>query len=611
MQVPSVARRVTIAPYHTMSRFDREIICRTSTPAPDGANGLVARLSGIVGKRHVLTDPRAMRRFTTGFRTGHGDALAVVRPGSLVELWRVLEHIVATDAILIMQAANTGLTGGSTPNGHYDRPVILVSTTRLDGLHLLAEGRQVICLPGSTLHQLERRLRPLGREPHSVIGSSCIGASVMGGVCNNSGGALVRRGPAYTELALYARIDEDGKLRLVNHLGIDLGADPETMLDRVARGDFSPDDIDMQPGRVASDGGYAEHVRKIDEPSPARFNADPSRLFEASGSAGKAVLFAVRLDTFPIETGTRTFYIGTNDTAELTALRRAVLGDAMPLPIAGEYMHREAFDIASVYGRDMFFAIRALGTDRLPALFAAKARFDAIADRLPFGPHQASDRLMQFASRFLPRHLPQRMRAYRDRYEHHLMLKVPADGVAPTRALIGRMFPSADGDAFECTEDEAERAFLHRFVAAGAAVRYRTAHRRDVGEIVALDIALRRDDPDWFEHLPEDIARPILKRLYYGHFLCHVLHQDYIVAKGTDPVALEERMWELLDRRGAEYPAEHNVGHLYRAKPALAAHYRNLDPTNSLNPGIGHMPKGRGWSTDAAGHGTGCAAPHR
>jgi D-lactate dehydrogenase len=53
-----------------------------------------------------------------------------------------------------------------------------------------------------------------------VIGSSCIGASVIGGICNNSGGSLVQRGPAYTEMSLYARIDENGKLTLVNHLGL-------------------------------------------------------------------------------------------------------------------------------------------------------------------------------------------------------------------------------------------------------------------------------------------------------------------------------------------------------------------------------------------------------
>ena len=54
-------------------------------------------------------------------------------------------------------------------------------------------------------------------------------------------------------------------------------------------------------------------------------------------------------------------------------------------------------------------------------------------------------------------------------------------------------------------------------------------------------------------------------------------------------------MWALLDARRAEYPAEHNVGHLYVAKPALADFYRQLDPSNSLNPGIGHTARGKNW----------------
>jgi len=51
-----------------------------------------------------------------------------------------------------------------------------------------------------------------------------------------------------------------------------------------------------------------------------------------------------------------------------------------------------------------------------------------------------------------------------------------------------------------------------------------------------------------------------------------------------------------LDARGAEYPAEHNVGHLYPAKPALAAFYQQLDPSNTFNPGIGQTPRTRHWS---------------
>lgn len=122
-------------------------------------------------------------------------------------------------------------------------------------------------------------------------------------------------------------------------------------------------------------------------------------------------------------------------------------------------------------------------------------------------------------------------------------------------------------------------------------MRYRAAHGNDVEDIVALDFALRRNDREWFEKLPEAVERPIAIKLYYGHFLCHVFHQDYIVRKGNNCLALEHEMWKLLDARGAEYPAEHNVGHLYQAKPALKAFYESLDPCNCFNPDIRQTSK--------------------
>ena len=551
---------------------------------------LLGTLRELVGRRHVLTGARSTRRFARGFRFGGGEVLAVVQPGSLVEQWRVVKACVEAGAIIICQASNTGLTGGSTPYGDYDRPVVLLSTRRLVGVQLIRDGAQVVCLPGATLYELEAKLKPLNREPHSVIGSSCIGASVMGGVCNNSGGALVRRGPAYTELALYARVDEAGRLHLVNHLGIALGGDPEAMLARLEAGDYTPADIDPAEARAASDHHYADHVRAIDAETPARFNADASRLFEASGSAGKVALFAVRLDSFIRDAETHVVYIGTNQPGELTALRRAILGDFKVLPVAGEYMHRTCFDIAARYGKDSYLAIAKLGTDRMPQIFAAKAKFDA----LPFMPAGLSDRVLQWAADRLPNHLPARLCEWRDRYEHHLMLRVTGEGLAEARALLAAHFPSDDGDVFECTAEEGSAAFLHRFAAAGAAIRYRQVHAAEVEDIVALDIALPRNCEDWVERLPPEIEAPILHKLYYGHFLCHVFHQDYIVAKGTDCMALEHAMLPGLDARGAEYPAEHNVGHLYEAKPALRAHYQALDPCNIFNPGIGNTPR-EGW----------------
>jgi D-lactate dehydrogenase len=574
----------------------------TETPiheaAPCGNIEFLGTLKVIVGARHVLTKASATRRFRTGFRFGTGPALAVVRPGSLVEQWKVLQACVAANKIVIMQASNTGLTGGSTPDGDdYDREIVIISTRRIAKVRVIDRGQQVVCFPGATLYQLENTLRPLGREPHSVIGSSCIGASVLGGISNNSGGALIHRGPAFTQMALFARINDQGRIELVNHLGIKLGDDAQTILDRLDRDDFTDTDVEHDPARAGSDHEYVRHVRDIEAPTPSRFNADPTRLFEASGSAGKVMIFAVRLDTFPREQETTTFYIGTNDPAELTNIRRHILAKFSAPPLEGEYLHRVAFDIAEEYGKDTFLAIQILGTRWLPALFGIKGWFDALNVRLSVLPRDLSDRVMQFASRLFPKHLPKKMREYHDKYEHHLILKMAGATIEEARDFLKSFFPSKDGDCFECTASEGEKAFLHRFAAAGAAIRYRAIHRNEVEDIVALDVALRRNDLDWFEHLPADLSKPMHHKLYYGHFFCHVFHQDYIIAKGHNTLDIEHKMWALLDARGAQYPAEHNVGHLYVAKPSLADHYRKLDPCNCFNPGIGKTSKFVRWAS--------------
>jgi len=549
---------------------------------------LVAALVEIVGRGHVYTDPRRSEWYRTGFRSGEGEAEAVVLPGTLLELWKVLQACVTAGKIIIMQAANTGLTEGSTPSGSYDRDVVIINTLRLDKIHVLGGGRQIVSHAGGTLYKLEKLLEPLGRQPHSVIGSSCIGASVVGGVCNNSGGMLLRRGPCFTELSLHAQLRADGSLELANHLGIYLGKTPEEILARLERGDFSEDDIDYGAGR-ASDNSYEGRVRDIAAATPARFNADPGRLYEASGCAGKLAVFAVRLDTFPKEKDEKVYYIGTNDPADLTVLRRRVLTEFSALPISGEYLHRDMFDVAHVYGKDTLLMIHWLGTDYLPKFFSLKGLLDARLNKIRFMPRNLVDRTMQLLGRMLPEALSARMLVFSKQFEHHLILRVEEKSAGETEALLDELF--GRDSWFLCDAAEAKKAMLHRFVAAGAAVRYHAVHEHEVEDIIALDIALRRNDDEWLEKLPPELEKDIVAKLYYGHFFCHVFHQDYIVRKGADAKLLKQDLLRLLDKRGAEYPAEHNVGHLYEAKPALRAFYESLDPTNSFNPGIGKTSK--------------------
>ena len=556
---------------------------------------IINKLKNIVDKRYIITNSLRKQPFTKGWRYGRGEAVAVVKPGTLLEIWKVLQVCVEEEIIIIMQAANTGLTGGSTPYGDdYDRQVLIINTMRIKDIHIINEGKQIVGLTGSTLYELEKILKPYGREPHSIIGSTSIGASIVGGVCNNSGGSLVQRGPAYTELALYAKINQEGKLELINELDIDLGSTPEEIFNNLQNKKYNPSDI-KQTNKLASDDKYSKIVREINKKTPARFNSDPRLLYGASGSAGKLAVFAVRLDTYLSPLKTKVFYLGSNNPDVFWKIRREILSKFRTLPTLGDYLHRDCYDAAKKYSKDTFLVIEKLGTKFLPTLFELKRTVDIIATKLKFLPNNFSDRMMQFLSNFWPNHLPKNMEKFRDLYEHHWVIEMSDDGIEEARKYFNEFFKKNEGDYFICNDYEARKASLHRFVSASAIGRYHILNSKNHGEMMSLDIAFPRNEKNWFEKLPKEVDEMLEMKLYYGHLFCHVLHQNYIVKKGIDGEKLKEKLLKIYDNRGAEYPAEHNVGHEYFAKPVLSNFYKKLDPKNAFNPGIGKTSKLKNW----------------
>ena len=556
---------------------------------------LIQDLKTITGEKYILTSEWNKQLYCKGWRYGEGEAFAVAKPGTLLEIWKILQVCVDADIIVIMQAANTGLTGGSTPNGNdYDRPVLIISTTRIDDIHIINEGKQIVGFSGSTLFGLENKLASFGREPHSVIGSSCIGASIVGGICNNSGGALIKRGPAYTELSLYAQINSKGKLLLVNDLGIELGNTPEEILTNLQTHNYTKDQIQF-PNKLASDNEYQQRIRDVDASTPARFNADKRRLHGASGCAGKIGVFAVRLDTYPTPKRHQVFYVGTNRPNVLGKMRQDILTQFQHLPTSGEYLHRDCYDATKKYCKDTFVVIDKMGPSFIPKLFEFKRKVDLLAGKIKFLPNKFSDRMMQFLSNFWPNHLPLRLEQYRDQYEHHWIIEMSDDGIDEAKSYFEKFFKKNEGDFFECTKKEGEKALLNRFVAAGAIGRYHAIHQKKLGRMISMDIAFPRNEKEWFEKLPPEIDDLLEIKLYYGHLFCHVLHQNYIVKKGVDAKALRQELLKTFDDRGAEYPAEHNVGHEYFAKPSLSNFYKKIDPTNGFNPGIGQTSKRKYW----------------
>lgn len=558
---------------------------------------MLRQFAGIVGGKQVLTDADDKAWYTKGFRVGRGEALAVLLPQTLQQLWQTLEICVAHNAIILMQASNTGVTGGSTPDGNdYDREVVIISTRQLKGVHVIDQARQVIAFPGTTLTELEQTLQPLGREPHSVIGSSCIGASVVGGICNNSGGSLIRRGPAFTEKSLFARIHDDGRLEMVNHLGIDLGDSPEAMLKNLTEQQYQTGEhVDWQ-GKIWAD-DYADRLRDITADSPSRFNGDLRYLHDSSGSAGKVVVFAVRLPTFEASAGSDTFYIGTHDERELVALRRFLLSQMSELPLQAEYIHRNAFDLTVRYAKHMYLAIRKLGPQAIPKMMANKAKWDVRVSHVPFLPRNFVDRTLQFFNQLSPSFVAPRIMDYRSEYEHHLMIKVDVQQTGELQSLLQQFFAEHNGGFFHCDGREAADAFLVRFGVGGCTISYCDALGYNPNErLVAFDVALRRNDDVWRLVLPAELAAQVQVDSCCGHFFCYVNHQDYVLKEGVDAKAFKEAVKVYLEQRGAKYPAEHNVGHLYQASCEHVEHWKQLDPTNSCNPGVGKTSKKKYWA---------------
>jgi D-lactate dehydrogenase (quinone) len=561
-------------------------------------NNFINKLKVITGSNYIITEKWQKESYSKGWRYGEGNALAVVKPGTLLEFWKILKVCAKFDVIIIMQAANTGLTGGSTPYGNnYDRQIIIINTMRINDIQIIDDGKQIIGLAGSTLYDLENKLKPLNREPHSVIGSTSIGASIVGGICNNSGGSLVKRGPAYTQLSLYAKVDESGEVKLINDLGINLGSSEEDILNNLENKNYNESDI-IYSDKLASDNKYSEIIRQVDSNTPSRFNSDSRLLYGASGSAGKIAVFAVRLDTYPKPIRNKVFYVGSNDPDVFWEIRRNILSKFKNLPTAGDYLHRDCYDAAKKYSKDTFIVIEKLGTNFLPTLFELKRKVDLLSTKIKFLPNKLSDKLMQFLSNIYPNHLPKRMEEFRDKYEHHWVIEMSDEGIEEAKKYFCNFFKFKEGDYFECTEKEARKAILHRFVAASAIGRYQALNEKNTGGMLSMDIAFPRNEKDWFEKLPDEIDSLLDKKFYYGHLFCHVMHLNYIVKKDVDPIALKKKLLTTYEARGAEYPAEHNVGHEYFAKPSLSKFYKELDPTNSFNTGIGRTSKLKYWKKD-------------
>lgn len=157
--------------------------------APVSAD-LADRFAAIVGARHVLTDPEAMRPYLIEWRDLYlGRSPCVLRPGSTAEVAAIVRTARQCGVRLVPQGGNTGLCGGQIPDDS-GREVV-VSLTRLDKVRAVdPAGNTVTVEAGVTLERLHEVAAAHDREFPLTLGSQ--GSCTIGGnLATNAGGTAV------------------------------------------------------------------------------------------------------------------------------------------------------------------------------------------------------------------------------------------------------------------------------------------------------------------------------------------------------------------------------------------------------------------------------------
>ena len=181
-------------------------------------NGLLQDLAGIVGEKHLLTDPELLAGYETDWtRRYRGTASCVVRPASAGQAAEVVRCCARHAVALVPQGGNTGLVGGSVPPpraraGHGGGAVVL-SATRLTGLEPVDTiAAQVTAGAGVTIGQLHAHAAKAGFE-YGVDLASRDSATVGGTIATNAGGIRgIRYGPTRAQLLGVAAVLADGSV---------------------------------------------------------------------------------------------------------------------------------------------------------------------------------------------------------------------------------------------------------------------------------------------------------------------------------------------------------------------------------------------------------------
>ena len=581
---------------------------------------LPSKLIDIVGKDNVilgLSENSSNTKFLKGARLGKGKALAIVQPESMVDAVKALEAVVNADCVVIPQGQNTGLTGGSVPRDDDVRPAVIINMKKLDTMFPIDDGERVVCLAGSGIASLANNLKDWGfidRESHSTLGSTFLNPTTAAGVAFGSGGTQLRKGPAYTDRALYAKVSENkwGKrvVEVINTLGIE-GIEDEDFVNNsgtaIEQLDVYAHDVKTGYKRPmarssksvhgqakASDTDYPDivcqcgdnaHGRKV-----SRCNADTKGI-DCNRSEGKVLILATVHDTFPAPLEKKSFWISCSDFDTAQKFRKEVcLNNPKDLPMSVEYMDRDSFDVIDGAGRIMGNLIKVVGIGSFVGLlWDVKLKIAAMQFE---GSDLICDKLLYWFNNFTPAILPTRFMDSGKKYDHHMAVSIGDFGEGELQRCLDRIetFEKENKGKIliqECKdggEDMSLTAF--RFVAAPA---FRTWCIGNGVQGFSVDYAMPKNSSETPPLAKDGKEVKPLKRMRYSHFGCNVVHEDLAFDLDADVHAIHMSLKKNISATGGSLPAEHGHGTEYTAPKSSQDRWMKMDPLNVLNPGIGGL----------------------
>ena len=611
----------------------------------DAQKALFRTFRRIVGKENVLdgqVDNTKTSQYLKGARLGYGNALCIVKPQKLLHVIQIVQEAIDADCVVLVQGQNTGLTGGSVPRNsnskehddeqHENRPTVLISMTDLDTIFPIDGGNRVVCLGGAglaTLHTFVQTFFP-DRESHSILGSTFLNPTVGAGVAYGSGGTQCRKGPAYTERALYLKVVPDRfgvkVVKVVNTLGItDLDDEEGEFTSHLGhkgviramdayvhsvKGHYDNRMKRSNDGRygsaAASQVGYKKELCKHDDDQVCRYNADTSDGgCECNRSEGKVIVLASVHDTFPRPSVSKTFWLSFDSLDTALAFRRQVcLDNPNDVPVSMEYMDRDSFDVIDRSGRVLGNMIKMVGTSS--ALIRNMWKMKLWIEALDFpGATLFVDKLLYNINPIVPGILPRPIADLGRQMDHHVALTV-GDYDGSLDRFLNRMeeFQKLQQETenkkmivHECTTSSEQSSLTaFRFVAAPA---FRTWCVGQGVQGFSVDYALPRNGG----HAPsldfsssastsgsEVTTATPLKRMRYSHFGCNVVHEDLAYAPGVDIEKVKYQLKHTVEHScKGKLPAEHGHGTEYHAPEATRKRWMLMDPLNVFNPGIGGL----------------------